>query len=152
MSDKQRIITALQSVVPNVITDRCCSTCSTSGIPDGPYAYFHAQDIERALSLDGDKPVADEPTVGYGYSDEDDYENDGLTDSEMADAIQRADILVAPLYIGYGTDTGSARTVTPVRKAIVKALKEANFMVTDPGNNGSRISIEGIDGVKFADA
>lgn len=150
MSDKQRIILALESVVPNVITDRCCSSCSTSGIPDGPYAYFHAQDIERAFSLDGTTPVGEEERVEYGWSDEDDEGNDGLSDDEMSDAIQRADILIAPLYIGYGTDDGEDRTVTPVRKAIVKALKAAQFVVKDPGDNGSRIVINGVDGHAFA--
>jgi len=151
MSDKQRIIDALQSVVPNVITDRCCSSCSTSGIPDGPYAYFHAQDIERAFSRDGYKPVGDEPQRGYGSGwDDDEDEDEGLSDDELAEAIQQADILVAPLLIGYGTDTGAAKTVTPVRKAIVKALRAAEFVVEDTGTNDSRITVAGVDGVAFA--
>lgn len=146
MSDKQRIILVLQSVVPNVITDRDCSTCSTSGIPAGPYAYFHIQDQERAFSRDGKTPVEDEANPRYDW----DVDDGGLTADEYTAAVDEAGILVAPLYIGYGTDDGTDRTVTPVRKRIVAALKAAQFVVEDPGDNGSRIAINGVDGVPFA--
>lgn len=140
MSDKQRIILALKSVVPNVITNQCCSTCSTSGIPDGAFAYFHAQDIERAFSIDGDKPVG-EARINWG-EDEDDTDPEG--------DVQSAEILVAPLLIGYGTDTGTDETVTPIRLAIIEALRGAYFVVEDPGTNDHRIKVTGVDGVAFS--
>lgn len=145
MSDKQRIILVLQSAVKNVITDQCCSTCSTSGIPDGSYAYFHAQDIERAFSRDGKTPVADEANPRYDWE----VDDGGLTADEYAKAVDEASILIAPLYIGYGTDDGTDKTVTPVRRTIVTMLQLAKFLVEDPGDNRSRIVIRGVDGVPF---
>lgn len=146
MNDRQNIIDALATVVDQVVADQCCSSCSTAVVDDeNTYAYFHAQDIERAFALPGSTvPVADDASVDWGMMTSEDEAEDLIGADE---AIDDAEDLVADLYIGYGrpemkNDIQFERALTQQRLAIVAALESVpGIAVVDPHTNADRIIV-----------
>lgn len=146
LSDRENIDAALAEAVDFVQPGNvCCQGCYP--IPDTAvtYAVYTGQDVERAFSDDGRKPVGERSRWS---SDDDEYEDEGAGTVEYpAPHYADADQLVAPLYIGYGMRDASVWTedgCTAVRLAVVEALRNHGFEVEDPGTNDTRIQITGV--------
>lgn len=129
--DRARLVEAVSSVVDVLVTSADCTTCSVAEVPDTAktYAYFHAQDIERAFARPGHlMAVGDERT----YKGQDRYLDEAIT-------------LVAPLYIGFGTsEDGSDYLARRVAHKIIKALNDAGFQTDWNRNVETRIRVTGV--------
>lgn len=135
----------------------CCGGCYPIPETATTFAYYTAQDVERAFSDDGERPVGER--TRYSSWDDEDYDDPYADDDDGTreypePSYPGADDLVAPLYIGYGLrdkSVWSEEACTEVRQKLVKALNDYGFVAEDPGDNSQRIKIEGVQSVRFLD-
>ncbi len=138
-TDRERIDAILSGVVDNLITDRCCTSCSSAAAPDGTYAFYHSQDIERSFALPGDnEPVG----AHYGWAED---------EGSLVEQYSEATSLVSDLYIGFGIndDLGDApppleREYAAVGRRIVQALKAGGFGYEWTGSSNQKVRITSV--------
>lgn len=138
MTDRERIDAILSGVVDNLVTNMCCSSCSSAAAPKGTYAFYHSQDIERAFSrTPGGRPVGDD----FGYD-----ESAELDDYRFEEAVH----LIGDLYIGFGIQDGPDdmprldREYDAVGRRIDAALHAGGFGTEWNGSADQKVRITSV--------